>query len=90
MTNSIARVQSQPQAARDVLGAARGVVGVLTLLSLELGGRTVPREVCVTCGCLCRPDEVCPGCRVSRVEIARRVTLAEAYDEAIDSLLAEQ
>lgn len=27
---------------------------------------TSARQVCLACGCLCRPDEQCPGCRAER------------------------
>jgi hypothetical protein len=39
----------------------------------------LPREVCEACGCLCKPDERCPGCVSNAVMIERlREESAEA------------
>lgn len=41
----------------DVLGA---LLAILEPLAVEWP------VTCTACGCLCRPDEVCPGCRARR------------------------
>lgn len=49
---------------------AQGVLAVLQRMSmrLELQRQIAERLICDACGCLCRGDEVCPMCRVRRIE----------------------
>lgn len=38
----------------------------------RIGSARAPREVCRACGCLCKPDEICPGCTSNALTLARR------------------
>lgn len=49
--------------AADAAAVRIAVLGVLALLEAA----TIPRECCASCGCLCRPLEVCPACHPSTV-----------------------
>lgn len=42
----------------DRLPTAPAVLAILDLLTWP--------ETCAACGCLCRPDERCPGCRAAQ------------------------
>lgn len=46
------------------MNAPAAVLGVLADLSAYTLAE--PWETCLACGCLCKPDEVCPGCLDAR------------------------
>lgn len=52
---------------------AEVLAGILT--GIELVQRKRLRETCYGCGCLCLPDEACPGCR-ARAAARRGVAAA--------------